>query len=252
MVPGELGGLLALSPDEILYYSDPCTAAIYDVTPDVTPVMQALVSRTIVDLNRPPYHLPPKHPDGVIKAVTIDGTPVYRDGWHPDINFMHRLMMKYYFPYHAELDRLLGEGNVMLALDCHSMLPVGPPGQRDAGKKRPLVCLGNSGDRTGHQKPGLLSTCPAAMIQGLASAFSDLFPGDGKVAINTPFSGGFISNAHYWHKGVPWIQVEINRVLYESENPVSGDYPVQDQCRVRELNMQIKSVFHEFYEAVSE
>ncbi len=248
-MPGEVRDRLSLSSDDLLYYSDPCTAAIYDFTPCVTPVMRGLVSRIIVDLNRPPYHLPPKHPDGAIKSVTVDGTPVYRDGWHPDITLMHRLMMKYYFPYHAELDRLLGEGDVMLALDCHSMLPVGPPGQRDAGKKRPHVCLGNSGDRTGHQKPGLLSTCPAAMIQALASAFSDLFPGDGKIAINTPFSGGFISNAHYWHKGVPWIQVEINRDLYESEKPDADGYPLQDQDCVRDLRQKIRSVLYEFYES---
>jgi N-formylglutamate deformylase len=250
MVPGEVQDRLALTSDDILYYSDPCTAAIYDFTQDVPAIVKGSVSRIIVDLNRPPYHLPPKHPDGAIKSVTVDGTPVYRDGWYPDITLMHRLMMEYYFSYHAGLDHLLGEGDVMLALDCHSMLPVGPPGQRDAGKKRPLVCLGNNGDRIGNQKPGLLSTCPAPVIQALASAFSQLFPGEGNVAINTPFSGGFISNAHYWHKGVPWIQVEINRVLYESEKPAADGYPVQDSERVRVLNRKIRSVFCEFYEGL--
>ncbi len=248
MVPGEVQGRLALSSHDILYYSDPCTAAIYDFTLEVTSVTRGLVSRIIVDLNRPPYHLPPKHPDGAIKAVTVDGTAIYRGGWYPDMTLMHRLMMKYYFPYHAGLDQILGQGDVVLALDCHSMLPVGPPGQRDAGKKRPLVCLGNNGDRLGNAKPGLLSTCPAPVIQALASAFSQLFPGEGNVAINTPFSGGFISNAHYWHKGVPWIQVEINRGLYESEKPAAGGYPVQDAERVGELNRKIRSVFYEFFE----
>lgn len=142
MVPGEVQGRLALSSHDILYYSDPCTAAIYDFTLEVTSVTRGLVSRIIVDLNRPPYHLPPKHPDGAIKAVTVDGTAIYRGGWYPDMTLMHRLMMKYYFPYHAGLDQILGQGDVVLALDCHSMLPVGPPGQRDAGKKDLLSVLG--------------------------------------------------------------------------------------------------------------
>ncbi len=47
------------------------------------------------------------------------------------------------------------------------------------------------------------------MIQALASAFRTVSR-EGNVAINTPFSGGFISNAHTGIK-VSMIQVEINR-----------------------------------------
>lgn len=59
------------------------------------------------------------------------------------------------------------------------------------------------------------STCPSAWIQALATAFREEFGASGEVAINRPFSGGFITNAHFCTKGIPWIRVEVNRDLYE-------------------------------------
>jgi formiminoglutamase len=52
-------------------------------------------------------------------------------------------------------------------------------------------------------------------MSGLADAFREEFCFDHEVAINNPFTGGFITNAHYWHKGIPWVQLEVNRSLYE-------------------------------------
>ena len=64
----------------------------------------------------------------------------------------------------------------------------------------------------------------------LADVFMEEFAVEKEVAINNPFSGGFISNAHYWHKGVPWIQIEINRVLYEPGGSSAGsDREVPDR-----------------------
>jgi formiminoglutamase len=102
------------------------------------------------------------------------------------------------------------------------MLPHGPPSHRDAGKERPLICLGNNGDNRGEQRPGNLSTCPAPWIQALAAAFGEEFGESGEITINRPFSGGFITNAHFWHKGIPWVQIEVNRSLYERGAEIPG------------------------------
>ena len=64
-------------------------------------------------------------------------------------------------------------------------------------------------------------------MNSLADAFREEFSLDREVAINDPFSGGFISNAHYWRKGVPWVQLEINRSLYEADVK-SGDAAVRE------------------------
>lgn len=214
-IPAELTGRLSLRAQDIRHYSDPHTGELYDFRRDVPAFIDTEISRMAVDLNRPPLPLPPHDPDGIIKSRTIDGTSVYRPGRFPDLSLIHRLMMQWYFPYHQRIDELIDEYAVKVAFDCHSMLPTGSPDQKDAGAMRPLICLGNNGDRLGRAKRNGISTCPRPMIAALAEAFRQEFSWDCEVAVNDPFSGGFITNAHYWRKGVPWIQIEINRALYD-------------------------------------
>ncbi|MCU0632949.1 MAG: N-formylglutamate amidohydrolase [Methanolinea sp.] len=223
-VPPEAAGRVTLGPLALQYYSDPASTRLFGFDDRVRAHVSTPISRVIVDLNRPPYHLPPGHRDGVVKYHTSLGFPIWKEGQQPNIQGIHLLLLRHYFPYHAEIDRLLDSHGIAVALDCHCMVPVGLPGQPDEGKERPLVCLGNNGDHHGNPKKGALSTCPPDWIKQLAERFRDHFPGQGSVTMNQPFSGGFISNAHYWHKGVPWIQVEVNRSLYESResSPENG------------------------------
>jgi N-formylglutamate deformylase len=216
-IPQELAGRLALHRHEIRYYSDPLTRVLYGFGSSVQAFIDTPVSRMAVDLNRPPLPLPPRDPDGIIKVRTIDGKTVYREGLFPDMHLIHRLMMAWYFPYHQHIDELIDQREVKVAFDCHSMLPMGSDEQKDAGRRRPLICLGNNGDRKGRARKGSIATCPEPWINALAEEFRSEFSLGREVAINNPFSGGFISNAHYWRKGIPWIQIEINRVLYEPE-----------------------------------
>jgi formiminoglutamase len=195
------------------------------------------VSRIVVDLNRPPLPLPLRDPDGIIKVKTVDGREVYRPGQLPDMVRIHSLLKEHYFPYHQRIDELIDHKSVRIAFDCHSMLPYGSKDQKDAGKKRPLICLGNNGDLQGKAKRGSISTCPADWITGIAGIFREEFSFDKEVAINNPFSGGFISNAHYWHKGIPWIQIELNRALYE---PDVSHTSSQKEARARVLWLKEK------------
>jgi N-formylglutamate deformylase len=248
-VPEAVAALVALSSDEIRYYSDPSTRLVYSFRDRVACYRDTDISRMIVDLNRPPYHLPPKHPDGVVKVRTVHGTPVFQGSIVPEITLIHQLLMTHYFPYHADLDRLLEPARIALALDCHSMLPEGPPTHRDAGRPRPMVCLGNNGDAEGNQRPGTLSTCPAGWITALAGAFREELGPGADVAINNPFSGGFITNAHYWHRGIPWIQVEVSRALYEtgSADPVTAS---PDAGRARETGILVWNALSRFWDEI--
>jgi formiminoglutamase len=130
------------------------------------------------------------------------------------------------------------------------MLPFGSAKQKDAGKKRPMICLGNNGDQHGLAVNGGITTCPEPWIHALAVEFRrELFSGfpDDVVAINNPFSGGFISNAHYWRKGIPWIQIEINRSLYEpGVDPESSRGPVFGNAD--ELREQVWKVLTGFWD----
>lgn len=236
-IPSEVLPYFALDEGDILHYSDPHTRDLYNFGLRVAATLATPISRMVVDLNRPPITTLPDDPDGVIKIKTVDGRDVYLPGSLPDIRFMHQLSMKYYFPYHAELDRLLDSG-VRIGFDCHSMLPFGPPEAHDRGKKRPLICLGNNGDSTGRPGQNALSTCPVEWITSLADSFREEFSSPGEVTMNNPFSGGFIINAHYWRKGIPWIQIEVNRSLYEENNTLS------------ELKCQIWAAISRFWDKI--
>ena len=247
-IPRELNGHLALTEQDLRYYSDPDTRELYGFSESVAAFIDTPVSRMAVDLNRPPLPLPPRDPEGIIKLRTIDGKPVYRDGLFPDMSLIHRLMMAWYFPYHQCIDELIDNHDVKIAFDCHSMLPVGSAEQKDSGKNRPLICLGNNGDRKGRPKKGSIATCPEVLIQDLAEGFQREFPHEGEVAINNPFSGGFIANAHYWRKGIPWVQIEVNRSLYDP-GQLQGDLLFDKRSRsIGRLHKRIWDVLTSFWD----
>ena len=176
------------------------------------------IARAIVDVNRALDDRPPQNPDGVVKTVTTNGTAVYKKGRFPDNALIEILLQKYYFPYHEKLDDLLESRNIRLALDCHSMLPGSPQISDNPGEPRPLICLSNRGDGQGMpiRKNGPV-TCPPEWICALAESFRHAFADEGEIAVNDPFSGGYISQFHYRRNKIPWIQVEINRELYLNE-----------------------------------
>lgn len=244
-IPEEVQGRFALTSQELAWYCDPDTRALYDFSDSVAATVSTEVSRMVIDLNRPPLPLPPKDPDGILKTRTIDGREIYRPGQVPDLALIHRLMLKWYFPYHQVIDELIDSHSIRLGLDCHSMQPRGSLEQLDAGKDRPLVCLGNFGDPYGNPKAGSLTTCPPGLVRALADSFKMEFPGDGAVALNTPFSGGFIANAHFWRKGIPWIQIEVNRSLYDPgmQSKGTGDAP---KMSVPELRNTLWRVIERF------
>jgi formiminoglutamase len=248
-VPDIVRPRLLLDNAELCYYCDPCTRRIFGFEDRVAAYIDTPISRMVVDLNRPPLPLPPRDPDGIIKVRTIDGRNVYRPGLLPDMNVIHTLLKTHYFPYHQRIDELIDLKDVRIAFDCHSMLPYGSADQKDAGKLRPLICLGNNGDRKGRARKGSIATCSVEWIATLAGVFKKEFSFEREVAINNPFSGGFIANAHFWHKGIPWIQIEINRSLYEPDGS-SAYTPKEIHDRVIWLQEKIWNVLTSFWNRV--
>ena len=247
-MPQELQDRVALSAKDLLHYSDPCSLGIFDLSRTVEAVATTSISRLAVDLNRPPYHLAPGHPDGVVKTRTVDGRAVYREGRFPDPRLIHRILLRHYFPYHDGIDRTIDTGRVRIGIDCHTMLPVGPPAHRDAGRKRPLICLGNNGDAEGNPLPGRLTTCPPAWLQALSREFVREFPLPGAVRLNDPFAGGFVCIMHFWRRGVPWIQLEVNRALFEGTSP--DEVPAPGSARLRDLRDRVERALLGFWEGV--
>jgi len=103
-IPEEVAGRFALLPEEISWYCDPATKILFDFGHRVESSIDTPISRMVIDLNRPPLPLPPRDPDGIIKVRTVDGRQVYLPGRLPDMDLIHQLMLKWYFPYHQRID----------------------------------------------------------------------------------------------------------------------------------------------------
>jgi N-formylglutamate deformylase len=252
-VPPEVKDRVSITERDIFYDGDTITRKIYDFRDRVEAFIEMPIARAIVDVNRAPDDRPPRNPDGVVKTVTTDGTSVYKKGSFPDDALIDQLLHKYYFPYHEGVDALLKNNTIKLALDCHSMLPYAPPIDDNVGQPRPLLCLSNWGDNQGMltEEHGFV-TCPPEWIQTLAESFRRVFADNGGVAINNPFVGGYISRVHYLRKGIPWIQIELNRKLYLNEvyvNPQKRGVKKEIIQRVRE---KIFDAIIHFWTAVSD
>ena len=251
-VPPEVRGLINLSRRDIIFNSDPHTRLIYGFDDVAEALVDFEVSRIFVDTNRAPYQYPPRTQDGVIKVITQDGTPVYRKGLVPGRELIGVLLQRYYFPFHNRLADLIDTRPIEIAFDCHSMLPASPPVRRDAGRPRPLFCLSNRGDKNGNPlRKGGLVTCPPEWLSALAGSLQAEFDGEGRVLMNDPFRGGFITVAHHRRTRTPWIQIEINRGLYETEEYIDPETHLVDEARIADIRRRIFSAITGFWEETS-
>jgi len=252
IIPPEVRDRVNLTARDVFYDGDIVTRKIYDFRNEVAAFIETTIARAIVDVNRAPDDRPPQNPDGVIKTRTAQGTRVYKDGAFPDDSRIDTLLQEYYHSYHGKLEALLEHHDIKLALDCHSMLPFAPPTSDHPGRPRPLICLSNRGDERGMPtKEHGPVTCPPEWVRALAETFRREFADEeGEVALNNPFLGGFISQAHFRSKGIPWIQIEINRKLYLAEPYFDAETLQVKEERVQELRMKTLRAIETFCEAV--
>ncbi|KPJ60878.1 MAG: hypothetical protein AMJ46_04040 [Latescibacteria bacterium DG_63] len=234
-----------LTPHQIALDGDTWARNLYDLGDHVVAFLDTSVPRAVVDLNRAPDDLPPKNPDGVVKTVTVDGTQVWRDPTGPDSNLTRVLLDRHYAPWHEAVTEASSMPGLVLGLDCHTMLPIGPPAHALAAEPRPLVCLSNRGD-TGGMPAGELLTAPTdltlLLLDNLALAFQheDVERDVEKphFRLNDPFRGGHISRYHSTRGPLPWIQLELSRALYlpPEFGPVPG---AADARRLADLRDKI-------------
>ncbi len=205
-IPREVANRLELRNRQVFFDSDAFTEVLFGLGENVVSTVKAEVARIIVDVNRSPTKLPPKFPDGIIKRMTTYGREVYTPGMEPDERLIRDLMEKYYYTYFQRIeDEIRCNGTrVQLGIDCHTMAEKGPSTRRDAGKQRPLICLGNRRGET--CTPGMLAKLKACFIEAYGIP-------DREIRLNRPFRGGYIVH-RFANKPFPWVQVEISRALY--------------------------------------
>ncbi len=192
------------------------------------PLVAARFPRALLDANRDPWELDPSMFDGplpvwaktstprvaaglgAIPRVVADGAEIYRR--RLPVGEAHRRIERLHRPYHAAVDRLLTESRarwgVGVLIDCHSMPSVGGPRDKDRGRGRVDVVLG---DRFG-------SSCSPELVAAVERRLVDMGL---VVARNAPYAGGW-STERYGRPelGLHALQVEINRNLYLDERQV--------------------------------
>jgi len=200
-VPAELRHLMLLSDFEIKKQSDLYTDKIFDVPGAY--VIKANISRLVTDLNRAPDHIEMEYQlanDGVVISVTEDAKQIYETP--PTFDIIFERVQKYHDMFHKEINELSPE--MKFLIDCHSLRNIGPVTKKDANKKRADIVLGNR-----H-----FTTCTREMTNKIM----DFFQKKGfSVKVNDPYEGRYVLGYHCSRRGLPGIQIEINRKLYMNE-----------------------------------
>ena len=189
------------------------------------PLLRALFPRAFIDPNREPYELDPRmfedalpaHANttsarvsgglGTIARAVSTGGEIYPR----KLRFAEAewRIAEFYQPFHDALRELLDATRkrfgMAVLIDCHSMPSVGGPLDRDRGRERADIVLGN---RFG-------ASCATQLIERVHEVLAGL---GYRVAHNVPYAGGFTTE-HYGRplQGVHALQIEINRSLYMDE-----------------------------------
>lgn len=173
-------------------------------------VIQARVSRYVIDLNRPPDGqslYPGQTTTTLCPTDTFRGEPLYAPGQTPDTSEQARRLSRYWQPYHqqlrAELDRLKAQHGAVLLWDAHSIAGELP---RLFDGQLPDLNFGTADGR---------SCAPAVIGAVLDAAAGAPF----SRVLNGRFKGGHITR-HYGapQDGVHAIQLEMSQRLYMQED----------------------------------
>jgi len=230
--PSELEGHLSITNKDLFDDSDPFVMELYDLGDKVQRVIKTDIARAFVDLNRSLQDMPPDNPDGLIKSKTCYDKPIYTNGKEPDDSLKTMLIEMYYNPYHQAIQKSIDELDLQLCLDCHSMASTAPYFSPDKNKsKRPMFCISNNDGQTSSQE----------IIELLADSISKAYSIDrNEISLNDPFHGGHITRT-YGNKPIPWIQVEMNRVMYLTSPWFDEDALSVDTNHLQKLNKQFEN-----------
>jgi N-formylglutamate amidohydrolase len=194
-----------------------------------SPLLSANYPRAFVDMNREPWELDPamfkgELPNfvntasqrvtgglGTIARVVSNGSEIYKD----KLAFAEaeRRVREIYMPYHNALKELIAATqaarNCAVIIDCHSMPSIGGPMDKDKGRQRADIILG---DRFG-------ASCSPLVTDTAEEIFLEL---GYTITRNLPYAGGYTTR-NYGRPigGIHTMQIEMNRALYMNEQNVT-------------------------------
>ncbi|MEO8748137.1 MAG: N-formylglutamate deformylase [Rhodanobacter sp.] len=179
-------------------------------------VLTSLLSRYVVDLNRPadgqPLY-PGQRETGVVPTMDFDGAPLYVQGQAPDVAEATYRVDTYWRPYHdvlqGELARLLAEHGRAVLWDGHSIR-----------SEVPILFSGRLPDFNLGTASG--TSCTRALQTRLQQCLEQ--PAAFSQVVNGRFKGGYITR-HYGDptRHVEAVQLELVQATYMDERSFAYD-----------------------------
>lgn len=213
VVPADVRGQFLLDDAalerELIRMTDHRTLEIFADPRSEAAVVQAPVSRLVVDVERFPDDADEPMAArgmGAVYTMTSQLTPLRRCLGTEE---REALMRAYYRPHHAALEATVAlaierHGRCLL-IDCHSFPSVALPYEMaDPSDARADICIGTDDFHTSPM---------------LARAFTAAFQRAGwSVSLNDPFAGALVPSSRYrCDERVRAVMVEVNRQLYLRE-----------------------------------
>ena len=223
LIPDEDLPLLGISGTALLKDADLHVNLLARALPSLgVPVVEALVSRYVLDVNRAPDDVDrevcpeihrPARPSarGLCWRTTTDGAAVLKRPM--TLAELNSRRQRIHEPYHAELTRQLearrDRFGYAILIDLHSMPSLGRLLHTDPGARRADIV---PGDVRG-------TSCGLSLSRLVVDHFAR---GGFSVRANDPYMGGYITRHHGRPgRGIHAIQIEVNRDLYMDESSFS-------------------------------
>jgi formiminoglutamase len=246
-VPEEFAGNEALTKFDLFFESDTCANELFSFEDRVAAKIDTGISRLFVDLDREPLMLPPRSADGVIKKETLTGKPVFIENAFPDEIAIANVLKRYYYTFHATLEKILKTGGIKLIIECHTMMAVGPENASDPGKPRPLMTVTTVTRRDGSVR----KTLPDELARGLTDCMRKSFAAEdttaaGRLAVNRPAFHGHILD-RYGGRGVPMARLSLSRALFLNDRYFFYDDLRIDELRILELRKKLWAGIERFF-----
>ncbi len=251
-IPPEVAGRVALTEAQIFNEADAYADLLYDFRGQVRHWLCFPWARAIIDVNRPPEMAANRPGDGIVKARTSYGAPVYKPGQSPDAALTQTLVERYWQPWHDQLATIAADPAVQLVIDAHTMAALGPSQYDDPAQPRPRLTLANWGGPDGGPTEAFPNpTAPAKLLQTWVGKLGPLLvdlpalaPTGPAAALNMPFYGGADLRLHGGQRQ-PWLMLEISRALYAGYQ--TGDTPATppDVGRIVEIRSRLWQGFNE-------
>jgi N-formylglutamate deformylase len=194
---------------ELILMTDEGSEELFNHGSDNARIVQAAVSRLVVDVERFTDDSKEKMVGvgmGVIYTKTAHNQPLRNK---PTSSERNKLLNDYYYPHHEALEKQVEEAlkkyNHCIIIDCHTFPSKPLPFELNQNPDRPDICIGTDDCHTSER---------------LEKSFVTAFKEAGfKVSVNQPFAGALVPYKFYAAKDarVQSVMVEVNRILYMDE-----------------------------------